>query len=266
MSPKILVIEAHPDDETVFVGVLYKTVHNLNGIVDLVVITNGEGGYVHSELAEPIYGIKLTDESIGRQHLPRIRKQELMNGGKIIGIRNYFFLDQVDDAYTKDVEIPRKLWDLDSVRNSLQKIIIKGEYDFIIVLLPTARTHGHHKAATLLTLECVSILEPNKRPIILGSPDDAKIDPATYQTLAGFPLTKVDQESPVFEFNRMKGFGTFGRLNYNIIARWVESEHKSQGGLLDSSSGKIIEQYFYFDLNGKNGLEKTQQLFEKLNT
>jgi hypothetical protein len=54
----------------------------------------------------------------------------------------------------------------------------------------------------------------------LGSPDAAKIDPHSYSMLSEFTLTNVDATAPVFEFNRMKGFGRNGRLNYNIITRF----------------------------------------------
>ncbi|MEO6694508.1 MAG: PIG-L family deacetylase, partial [Ignavibacteria bacterium] len=82
-SPKILIVTAHPDDDAAMAGVNYKIVHDLKGTVDLALITNGEGGYKYSTLAEPIYGLELTEESIGRKYLPEIRKKELEAGGKI---------------------------------------------------------------------------------------------------------------------------------------------------------------------------------------
>jgi len=42
------------------------------------VITNGEGGYRYSLLAEPVYGVALTDEAVGRAALPEIRKRGLL--------------------------------------------------------------------------------------------------------------------------------------------------------------------------------------------
>ena len=44
-GPKVLVITAHPDDETAMAATIYKITHELNGLVDQCVITNGEGGY-----------------------------------------------------------------------------------------------------------------------------------------------------------------------------------------------------------------------------
>ena len=48
--PKILVVTAHPDDDAVFAAANYKIVHDLKGIVDIALITNGEGGYKYSTL------------------------------------------------------------------------------------------------------------------------------------------------------------------------------------------------------------------------
>ena len=64
-SPHILCILAHPDDETVFAGTLYKTATHLGGACDILLITNGEGGFKYSTLAERIYDLELTDELIG---------------------------------------------------------------------------------------------------------------------------------------------------------------------------------------------------------
>jgi len=54
-NPKVLAVVAHPDDETQFAATLYKISHEMGGTVDVVMITNGEGGYKYSTLAEPIY-------------------------------------------------------------------------------------------------------------------------------------------------------------------------------------------------------------------
>ena len=42
---KVLIITAHPDDETTFAATVFKITHDLKGKVDIVIITNGEGGY-----------------------------------------------------------------------------------------------------------------------------------------------------------------------------------------------------------------------------
>ncbi len=40
-GPKVLVVNAHPDDETSFPIILYKITHELKGTVDLALLTDG---------------------------------------------------------------------------------------------------------------------------------------------------------------------------------------------------------------------------------
>ncbi|CAF4898505.1 unnamed protein product, partial [Rotaria sp. Silwood2] len=81
----VLVVIAHPDDETLFGGFLHALTHKLNASVHLVCVTNGEGGNRHAGLSESFYGnLKLSEETIGRKHLPRIRQQELFGSGRIV--------------------------------------------------------------------------------------------------------------------------------------------------------------------------------------
>src|SRR4051812_34262108 len=82
-APKVLVVNAHPDDETSFPIMLYKIVHDLKGTVDLMVMTDGGGGFHGSELGSVYYGLQLTDSVIARNNLPRLRKQEVMQAGDI---------------------------------------------------------------------------------------------------------------------------------------------------------------------------------------
>ncbi|HEX8925375.1 MAG TPA: hypothetical protein VF786_06255, partial [Terriglobales bacterium] len=44
-SPRMLIVVAHPDDESCFAATVYEVTHNLGGTVEQLVITNGEGGY-----------------------------------------------------------------------------------------------------------------------------------------------------------------------------------------------------------------------------
>lgn len=66
IKPKVLAVVAHPDDEYPFAATVYGIVHELGGAVDQMVISNGEAGYRYSVLAEQIYGLKLSEEQVGR--------------------------------------------------------------------------------------------------------------------------------------------------------------------------------------------------------
>lgn len=70
-------LNVHPEDETIFPIILYKITHDLLGIVDLVLITDGLGGFNGSELGAVYDGYNLTDSNIGQTELPRLRKKNL---------------------------------------------------------------------------------------------------------------------------------------------------------------------------------------------
>ncbi len=213
--PRILLVTAHPDDDALFSGAVYKTTHALGGTVDLAVVTNGEGGYRFSTLAEPIYGLKLTDEAVGRAYLPSIRKRELMAGGAIVGIRNYFFLDQLDSAYSLDMaKIFAGEWDVEWVKKRLGEVLAKGRYDFVFVLMPTLATHAGHRASAILALEAVNARPATERPIVLGGTARVKDRPdeAPFTGLDDYPLTRIRPNSPAFEFDRTQKFGLDNRL------------------------------------------------------
>ena len=143
------------------------------------------------------------------------------------------------------------------------------KYDFVFLMLPMADTHGHHKASAVLGLEAISRLSESERPVALqGYIRRGFEDPGVeFTELEGYPNTKV-MEGEVFEFDRNQTFGFNNRMNYNIISNWVAAEHKSQGTmqLLIQSEKGIIEQYWYVEMNGIDGLEKTRQFFEVINS
>src|SRR5690606_25523917 len=169
-APGVLVVTAHPDDETLMAATIYTITHTLGGTVDLALVTDGSVGFHYAMIAEPFYGIALHDEEDARQNLSPIRKQELREAGRILGLREIFFLDAFDHEYTTDVDtVLQHVWDADAVRDSLGAIMQRGGYDFVLALLPTPETHGHHKAATILALEAASRLPADERPVVLGA-------------------------------------------------------------------------------------------------
>lgn len=269
IPPKVLVVTAHPDDDASFAATNYKITHDLNGIVDIALITNGEGGYKYSTLAEDIYGLDLTEEEVGRKYLPDIRKKELEAGGKIIGIRNYYYFNQKDHRYITSEFIKEildsNIWDLNYIRNELKNIIQREKYDFVFVIIPTKGTHAHHSSVGILTLETVNSLDPYDRPVILGGSSSRKTDSTSfiYKGFEGYPVTDVSDTIP-FQFDRTQKFGYKDVLDYKIIVNWLIAEHKSQGTIQLLMNQGDYENYWYFDINPESGKEKTKELFEKL--
>lgn len=265
-GPKVLVVTAHPDDETGMAAVIYKVTHELNGTVDQCVITNGEGGYKYSTLAEAYYNLELTDEKVGRENLPRIRKQELVNAGKIIGMNNIYFMDQKDAHYGLDEREPLDTtWNVNWVTTRLKEIMSNTKYDYVFCLLPVPETHAHHKAATMLALRTVQQLPVSQRPIVLGVTGSSLKDTTTvqFEQLKNYNETKVDKGT-VYSFDKSAPFGYKNKLSYKIVVNWEIAEHKSQGTMQLAMNYGDLENYWYFAINPAEGKEKCKTFFEQL--
>ncbi len=268
----VLIVTAHPDDEAMFAATVYAITHHLGGHVDLALVTDGSGGFSYAGLAEPLYGLDLDNEAVARHYLPAIRKQELMAGGRIIGLRNYFFLDQLDHAFTTNVDtVLQHVWDVDFVRERLVTLLQRYPYDYVLVHLPIDEGfHGHHKAATILALEAVQTFPPAQRPVVLGglvgSSEDAGAMEMAYEGLPGYPVTAVDPATPVAVFDRRGPLSPDGQLDYRIIVNWLIAEHKSQGTmqLFMMRPEADLERFWFFALNDPARLPGVQRLFERL--
>lgn len=262
----VLIVVAHPDDEYNFAATTYRIARELGGVVDKVVITDGEGGYRYSVLAEKIYGVRLTSEELGRAHLPSIRKQETLRAGRILGIRHHYFLNQKEQSFTLDANSAlNRAWDTKRVSVFLDHLLTHQRYDFVFTVLPTEDTHGHHQAATLLALQAVSRLPQDERPVVLGA-EAARHDQAAtrFSGRSEYPLTATTTNAPVFTFDRRTSFGYHDALSYAIVANWMIAEYKSQG-LFQTDTGKHDQESFWlFAVSGARGPSATAELLEQL--
>lgn len=265
--PKVLIVTAHPDDESGMAATVWKITHDLKGVVDLALVTNAEGGYKYSSLGNEIYGHELTDEDTGRALLPAIRKKELMAGGDIIGIRNYFFFDEQDHKYTLNVDSTfGYVWDTAATARRLTTIMQNGGYDYVFCLLPTEGTHGHHKGATILALHVAGRIPEETRPVVLGVSVSEKTDsvPETFSGLPGYPVTNISSGRASFSFDRTQKFGYKDRLDYKIIVNWLIAEHKSQGTMQLAMNRGDFENFWWFDVNPSSRKKATKQFFARL--
>ncbi|CAF0748028.1 unnamed protein product [Adineta ricciae] len=275
----VLVVIAHPDDETMFAGFLHALAHKIRANVDLVCVTNGEGGYRHSAPAEYLYGhLQLSREIIGRQHLPRIRKQELLGSGRILGIRKIFFYDQLDLKYDRDVDVVfADQWNKEEIIQRLEQTIRTGNgnegYHMMLIMLPSTQSHGHHTASGLIALETIDRLrqkqDPHiKIPTVLGASEFVVNETPTYPSNR---LATISSQTPnEFRFDRTwKLSPTSNMSDYQTIVMWTCSEHKSQCGLITETLtlySRSQEKYFYFSLNEEPArLPRIENLFKQLN-
>src|ERR1700683_1201548 len=141
---KVLLVNAHPDDESESAAVVYRITHELAGIVDQVVVTNGEGGYRYAALAEAFYRLPLTNAIDRRELLGPIRREEVMRASRILGIRHSYFLDQTDTGVTSSAADGMEAWDIARIRQELRTLLEFEHYNLVLILLPTPDTHGHH--------------------------------------------------------------------------------------------------------------------------
>ncbi|MDZ7659333.1 PIG-L family deacetylase [Fodinibius sp.] len=265
-EPKILLVTAHPDDDALFAATVFKTTHLLDGVVDLAIMTNGEGGYKYSTLGNYIYNRELDKEEVGREYLPSIRKRELMAGGKIVGMRNYFFFDQTDFEYSKDVEPAMQRWNTDWIKQRLEKILKEEQYDFVFTMIPSKTTHGHHKASAILALQVIQDLPEEERPLVFATTiTDSLGEKTNYSQLEGYPISRLMEGQEPMEFDRTQKFGFDNRLDYKIIGNWVIAEHKSQGTMQLLMGRGNVEQYWPYAINDKEDLTKAKDFFEAVN-
>ncbi|CAF1287913.1 unnamed protein product [Rotaria sp. Silwood1] len=279
----VLVVIAHPDDETLFGGFIHALTHKLNASVDLVCVTNGGGGNRHAGLSESFYGnLKLSEEAIGRKHLPRIRQQELFGSGRIVGIRKFFFYDESDFKSSPYINtILHEQWNKEWIIQQFQHTIKHGNsangYDLMVVILPNVDSSEHHTASGLLALEAIDRLQQIKSsdiiiPTIIGGSEFVLTQPPTYpeNRLADI-LTNVTNVE--FRFNLRWKVSNSPVVDYQTVLFWMAAEHKSQGSLVNEilseyDHDRVNEQYFYFAINERYGdntrLLMVQNLFTQL--
>jgi len=269
-SPRLLAVVAHPDDETAFAATLYAASRGLGGVCDVVVITNGEGGFKYSTLAQDLYGAELVREAVGREELPDIRRYEMAQACFWLGVHDLWFLEQRDHRYTTDerevLGQGADVWDLDAVRAELGARLERGDYEFVLCLLPTPGTHGHHKAATILALEAVASLPVEARPVVLGASvedDDERVEPDP-GGLPGWPLTRLDPTAGRLVFDRRRRFGFREALDWRIVVDWDIAAHKSQGTLQMMAGQGAREVFFPFAGGPADGATRAATLFERL--
>jgi N-acetylglucosamine malate deacetylase 2 len=258
---KTLIVVAHPDDEYYFAATVYRMAVQLRGTVDELVITNGEGGFHYSTLAEPFYGETLTTEESGRKELPAIRREETLKAGKILGIRDHFFLEQKDQVFTTDRDSGLKhLWDTAYIQQTITDLIRAQHYQYIFAILPRSTTHGHHQAATALAVRAIQSLPIELRPVLLGF----DTDPAEYVPQAGFDEGQGWESKYAFAFDRNVRFGYHDALTFQVVVSWMIAEHKSQG-LLQTMHNKDAKEFIWVHLADAPGTDAAvRPLFQML--
>jgi LmbE family N-acetylglucosaminyl deacetylase len=259
---KTLLIVAHPDDEYFFAATAYRMAVQLHVQVDELIITDGEGGFRYSTLAEPYYNKSLAVEAIGRRELPAIRRKEALRAGRILGINRHFFLNQRDEGFTTDEKDGLNHgWNSPFITDKIVALLRREHYQYVFSILPRSTTHGHHQAATAFATKAIHSLPERIRPVLLAFDTDPTdfIPAQNVQDPLGWPLTYA------YAFDRTSRFGFQNALDYQIIVNWMIAEHKSQG-LLQTLCGKDPKEYIWIDFaSSPEASQSAKSLFGLLN-
>jgi N-acetylglucosamine malate deacetylase 2 len=262
--PKVLLVVAHPDDESECAATLFRVTHELGGSVDQVVITDGASGHQYSTLAQQYYN--LPRSSSFRKQLSRLRRQELRRAGRILGIRHFYFLSQRDTGFTLSAREGFEAWDTAGIRKTLCRILTRGKYDAVFLLLPSPETHGHHQTAAILTLDAVSDVEAQIRPAVLGiqTVSSEISETQSFSGLEKYPVTRTVHAEPVWSFNRKLPMRCNSALDYSVVVNWTIAEHKTQGMFQMEFSRRTKELYWLFEVSGNQGTVRWNSLAHRL--
>lgn len=144
---QVLVIFPHPDDEAFGVSGTIA-LHNQNGTpVTYACLTLGEMG---RNMGNPPFAT--------RESLPLIRKQELQNAAKILGITDLRMLGYRD----KTIEFE----DEEKLKNNMANIIQDVQPSLIITFYPGYAVHPDHDATGAAVISAVSEMPAETRPIV----------------------------------------------------------------------------------------------------
>lgn len=269
--PAVLIVVAHPDDELVAAGLTYLHGACAGGAVDVVTVTDGQGGFKYATFAERVTGLELTREEVGRRELPALRREEQLRGLAVLGARRLVRLGQPDHRYTQDrdevLAADAGVWDLPYIRRRLDELLEEGGHDFVVTLSPTATTHGHHQAATILAAEAAARRAPGTRPVVLccqvevAAGEGVGVPPVV---LEGEPLARLRPGASAFTLDRTRGFGHRDRLNLKAVAAVAVAQHLSQGTMLGYVGRGDLEEYWILDASPPDAVERCRSFFEGL--
>jgi LmbE family N-acetylglucosaminyl deacetylase len=107
---------------------------------------------------------------VGRQGgaaLGILREAELRDCLQRLGVRQWFFLEREDFAYTEDLQATLERWDADATLERLVRFVRALRPEVVVTMnpAPTPGQHGHHQAAAWLAVEAFdAAADPRRFP------------------------------------------------------------------------------------------------------
>jgi LmbE family N-acetylglucosaminyl deacetylase len=136
----VLLIFAHPDDETMVGGVLGR-LQEAKVSVCALYLTRGEGS--PENLVDPSHSDPKKDVGI-------LRPKELRKAARYHGFKKLVILKEADRGYTTDADefLQEQNWDLERIEEQILAMVHEAKPSVIITMLPEHdATHAHHQIA-----------------------------------------------------------------------------------------------------------------------
>jgi LmbE family N-acetylglucosaminyl deacetylase len=232
----ILVVVAHPDDDTVVSSYLARAVYDQHKRIAVVYCTRGDSG----------------SNSTGREHAKALGLVREIEGRKALGrlgITNVWFLDGRDTA-SQDVLLSLATWPSASVLEQVVRIVRLTRPDVVFTWLPSSvagENHGDHQAAGVTATEAFDLAgDPNAFPSQLVAP--IRQFENAFEGLSPWQPQKLYYFTDAFEAAFFKGHGpeydgsqTSPSRKASYLQLAAESAAAYHTQLPDPNIGKRIE-------------------------
>jgi LmbE family N-acetylglucosaminyl deacetylase len=216
LKTDLLVVTAHPDDETMM-GATMARYADEGKVVAVAVCTRGEGG----------------GNGTGRESgvsLGVVREAELRRCLGLLGVRHLHFLDQPDWGYTESVQATLKKWGHEESLRRLVRVVrlLRPEVVCTMDPAPVGGQHGHHQAAGRLATEAFAAAAgPDAFPEQLRDEGLSpwRIRKLYWSSFAGPSTVRISTEGKA----RGSLAATAPDKTYAAIAIEAARNHRSQG-------------------------------------
>lgn len=143
---RIVVVLPHPDDEGIMAGTLARHIHQ-GKIVTYACLTLGEMG---RNMGNPLFANRVT--------LPLIRKQELLEACKRIGIEDV----RMWGYHDKTIEFEEQ----DKLSQRIAELLLELQPEIVYTFYPGHSVHPDHDATGAAVVQAVKKLPGSGRPVV----------------------------------------------------------------------------------------------------
>ncbi|OEF96044.1 PIG-L deacetylase family protein [Desulfuribacillus alkaliarsenatis] len=225
---KILLVYAHPDDETFAnAGTIAKYTNEYQAEVYVAVATKGEAG----KLGDP----PLTT----RENLGNFRENEMRKAAKHLGITDIFFLNFLDGTLDILTEVDKK-----KLRSAIAKIILEIKPDILITFPEDGISL--HKDHIAIHSSCLAAIDSVKMEYII---------PKMYYTVVPKSLYKLrgktNQGTLDSQVTTKINIAKYKQIKFRALLEYrtqVFSINKVFPGLLTSNNLSLIYDYEHYQL------------------